>query len=600
MAMKKIFLPSLILALLSQLINAQIPTYKWAYSIGDVSQESIETLATDSENNIIIGGSMYGTTDMNPTEFLKILNQIGQQDAFIEKFDKDGNVLWGLNFGGALYDGINKIITDAYDNIYAVGYYRGNVDLNPDMVDQDLVTLHGLYDMFIVKYNKEGEYIWGHGIGGLKEDGIFSIALDIMGNIYVTGHFNGTVDFDGTPAGVMEISSSFDSDDGFLAKYNSDGEISWVFRIGGSDGDFSKEVAVDNDGNIIVTGTFEGTINFGDGFINAADGTNPGWPKEGDAFIAKYNNGGDLIWAKSIVGDDGPNGGYDNSVNSLVIDDDNNIYVTGLIYGKGDFDMDYIDEHIDTSFSDYASYFAKYNSDGDYIWSHTTAPKVIGFTRDMAIDANNDIYLTGNFFYSSGPPWEADFDVHPDSIHALQSYGGPDVFIVKYNSDAQLLWAYNVGGKGYDYGTALAIDDSFNVCVGGWFFESTDFDANPDTNFIWLPYIKPNYGDNAWIGKYHQEGIAHDTTVNQGNRDEVVFRQSVLIYPNPALDKLQLLIEGPSAEANRRMHPRIVIQNLDGKIIKNIPFSDEIDISELAPGMYFIKIGRDIKKFVKL
>ncbi len=572
------------------ILFSQIPTYDWAYSIGDVGQENLDALITDSENNIIIGGQMYSTTDMDPTEFSEILYQIGQQDAFIEKFDADGNVSWGVNFGGPAYDGIYKMTVDNADNIYAIGYYgysAGTIDLNPDIVDQDLVVAHGGYDMFITKFNGDGEYIWGHGIGAVEDDWINNITIDDAGNIYITGQFKGTVDFDGTEAGILEINSTFDKYDGFLAKYNADGEISWAFRIGGVDDDFANEVAVDAAGNILVTGTFQGTGDFYGQLLTAADGTMIGWPKEGDAFIAKYNSDADLIWAKSIYGDDGFNGGYSNTVQALAIDDANNIYVTGVIYGEGDFDMEAGENMIET-YSDYDSYFAKYSPDGNFIWAHTTAPKVIGYNLDMIIDAQQDIYLTGDFNYSSGSPYEADFDFNPDSIYALQAKGEKDIYIAKYDSSAELIWAFNLGGSGWDFATAIALDNDFNICVGGWFFDSDDFDANPDSNFIWLPYTAPAYGNNIWMGKYHQDGI---TPVLLNELDAA--DQKFVIYPNPAVDKLNISIIDNKNET-------IKLYSITGKLIYQIPFTNELNISDLPVGMYLIEINNEIQKFIKL
>lgn len=594
--MKKLFTLQLCLAT-TIFLFAQIPTYQWAYSIGDVSQENLDAIVTDSENNVIIGGQMYSTTDMDPTEFDETLYQIGLQDAFIEKFPADGSIVtWGVSFGGLGYDGIYKMAVDDDDNIYAIGYYgysASPIDLNPDMVDQDIVTHHGGYDMFIVKFNKDGEYVWGHGLGGLSDDWINNIVID-GDNLYVTGQFIGTVDFDGS-AYLMEINSTLDKYDGFLAKYNLDGEIDWVFRIGGTDDDYANELAVDNEGNIIVTGTFQGNADFYGEILSAADGTLVGWPKEGDAFVAKYDNESDLIWAKSIRGDYEFNGGYSNSVFALALDDADNIYITGLIYGEGDFDMNDGEHEIET-YADYDSYFAKYTADGDLVWANTTAPKVTGYNLDMLVDGNNDIYLTGYFGYSAGVPYEADFDFNTDSIYALQSLGNNDIYIAKYDSSAELTWAYNLGGSGYDYATAIALDNEYNICVGGWFFNSDDFDANPDTNFIWLPYTIPTYGDNCWIGKYKQDGITipEDTTGGPDWINDFEADASFSVYPNPATEKIIAAWNNDAAKDNT-----IYIYDINGSIVKEIYRKQfftagmqqiEINIEDLSSGMYFLKI----------
>ena len=578
--MKKIFI--LLISLFTFTItHGQIPTYTWAYSIGDVSQEYLDALVTDNENNVIIGGQMYSTTDMDPTEFSEILYQIGQQDAFIEKMAADGSyVLWGINFGGPNYDGVVKLAVDDSDNIYAIGYFQLTADFDPNIVDVHNLTSNGGYDMFLAKYNKDGEFVWAHGMGDVEDDWINNIVIDEEQNIYVTGQFIGTVDFDGTE-GVLEINSTLDKYDGFLAKYNTDGEISWVFRMGGFYEDIANEVAVDKEGNIIVTGTFQGTADFDGTFLTAAGGTMIGWPEEGDAYIAKYNSDADLIWVKGIRGDAEFNGGYSNSVISLALDQDDNIYVTGLIYGEGDFDVN-DGEYVIETFDSYDSYFAKYSSDGNLIWAHVIAPKVFGFNLDMVIDANNDIYLTGDFNYSTGIPYEADFDVSDDNIFELQAVGEKDVYIAKYDSSSALLWAYSIGGSGWEFSTAISLDNNYDLCVGGWFYSTDDFDANPDSNFIWLPYTNPLYGNNIWVGKYHQDSIEIPVTVENS-----YFENAFFLYPNPAHENFTINFNSDLKDA------MIEIYNAMGEKIYSDSINDKektVSTITFSAGIYYVII----------
>lgn len=597
--MKSIIIISIIL-ISNTYIFSQIPTYQWAYSIGDVGQENLDDIATDSENNIIISGQMYSTTDMDPTEFSEILYQIGQQDAFIEKFNADGYVEWGLNFGGAYYDGVYQIAVDKDDNIFAVGYYRGTIDCDPDMVDVANIPGYGGYDMFLVKFDKNGEFIWAHGFGDVSaldyDDFVNSVAVDDDGSVYITGQFRGSIDFDPGPD-VHAINATITSIDCFAAKYNADGEYQWAFRISGFDGEYGTAITIDNNSDVIIAGQFEGTAEFSGHLITAAGGEILGYPKEGDVFIAKHNSDdGSYIWAKTIFGDTEQNAGYSNNAFALKTDADNNIYITGLLYGEGDFDMN-DDEFIVTAYGDYDNYFAKYSPEGDLIWVHTTAPKLPGYNLDMAIDGNNDIYLTGFFGYSTGVPYEADFDFNPDSIYALQSLGENDIYIAKYDSSAELLWAFSLGGSEYDYATAIALDNDYNICVGGWFFNTDDFDANPDSNFIWLPYTAPDWGDNIWMGKYKQDGITipQDTTDNPSGIDEITQNNSFIIYPNPAENNIQL--KNVNSEL---FNAQIEILNIHGEVINSFVYKNSsIDISALPVGLYFIRIENEIQKFVK-
>ncbi|MFZ1632367.1 MAG: T9SS type A sorting domain-containing protein, partial [Chitinophagales bacterium] len=231
-----------------------------------------------------------------------------------------------------------------------------------------------------------------------------------------------------------------------------------------------------------------------------------------------------------------------------------------------------------------------YDTEGNFVWSYVTAPKVVGYNLDLLVDYNNDIYLAGDYNYSAGIPYEADFDVDPDSIYMLQGLGEKDAYIAKYNANAEIIWAYSVGGSGWEFATAIDLDNDLNICVGGWFYNTTDFDANPDSNFIWLPYIEPTYGNNVWMGKYDQDVLVPVAI----NNDEIL-NNTLLIAPNPAVDFINLYFSNQDAAGET-----IIIKDITGKIAGQYTMNNKLEINNLSPGIYFIQAGNLVTQFVKL
>jgi len=173
--------------------NAQ--TLEWAKSFGGTSADISTTIVVDQMGNVYTTGFFKGTVDFDPSTEISNLNSNGNDDVFVQKMDADGNFLWAKSFGGISRDIARCIIVDKTGNVYTTGYYSGTVDFNPSE-EFGLLTSEGENDIFIQKLDSSGNFIWVKSIGGPTSDEGSSIALDASGNIYSTGYFTGTVDFD--------------------------------------------------------------------------------------------------------------------------------------------------------------------------------------------------------------------------------------------------------------------------------------------------------------------------------------------------------------------------------------------------------------------
>ena len=349
-------------------------------------------------------------------------------------------------------------------------------------------------------------------LGGTGDDGGSDMVLDSSGNIYVSGGFSGTVDFDPGP-GVFELTGG----GGFLAKYDNSGAFQWVIpAVGG-------RIALDGGGNIYLTGGFSGTVDFdpGPGVFELTSGGSL------DIFVAKLDNSGTFQWAHSMGGTAGWESGLDVAVDSstnscvvtggepilvakydsagslewefwvalagggswgtgVAVDGVGSVYLTGN--GNGDFDPG-------PGVFEFTSYpggsLAKYSSSGAFEWAFRTGGQSDVDSR-VALDGSDNVYVTSSFDGTQ------DFDPGP-GVFELTTDVGLDMFLAKYDSSGGFHWAVSASGPGNEYFVHLAVDDSGNSYVGGLFDgETADFSGTMFTN--------QGMGHDAFLASYDSSG----------------------------------------------------------------------------------------------
>ena len=154
----------------------------------------------------------------------------------------------------------------------------------------------GSYDIFVSKYDSSGNYQWTKAFGGSGNDWAYSVATDSSGNVYITGVFQTTVDFD--PGAGVDNRTSAGSNDTFLSKYDASGNYQWTRAFGGTGSDLVYSVATDSSGNVYIAGYFRNTVDFDPG-AGVDNRTSAG---ECDAFLSKYDASGNYQWTKAFGG----------------------------------------------------------------------------------------------------------------------------------------------------------------------------------------------------------------------------------------------------------------------------------------------------------
>ena len=212
--------------------NAQSTTFQWAKSWGAVNNETGYSIKLDGYGNVYTIGSFSGTVDFNPDAGVYNLTSSGSlDDIFVSKLDNSGHFLWAIKMGGTGNDYGASLAVDLLGNVIITGYFYNTVDFDPGSGVYNL-TSAGSNDIFVCKLDFSGNFLWAENIGGTSVDAGYSVAVDSLTNIYTTGYFYNTVDFN-AGAGIFNLTSA-GAQDIFVLTLDSFGNFTWAKPLGGA------------------------------------------------------------------------------------------------------------------------------------------------------------------------------------------------------------------------------------------------------------------------------------------------------------------------------------------------------------------------------
>ncbi len=411
------------------------------------------------------------------------------------------NFEWVTGIQGASLLNARNISTDLNGNIVVSGDFAGTIDFDPGLGVNNITTAGGI-DFFVQKLDSNGNLIWAFTIGATGNEDALGMEVDNSGNVYVTGHFENTVDFDPGP-GVFNLTSN-GLNDIFIVKINLSGNLVWAKSIGAGGNDYGYDLKVDTNNYLYVVGNFTNTVDFdpGPGITNAASNG------VSDAFALKMDTAGIFIWAKTF-------GGLDNCYSeAVVIGKHNDIFLTGNYKGSVDFDPG-IGTNVIMSFGNTDSYLLRLDTAGIFIWSGSIGGANIEDGEDLCTDASGNIFVTGSYEFG------ADLDLGPDTVYA-NNRGDKDIYIMKIDTSGNLIWVNTYGSFGADRGISIYCDEFDNIILGGLFSGQVDFDhsmgisnlnSGGGTDIIILKLN--NQGDELWginIGDTGNDGAQSITS----------------------------------------------------------------------------------------
>ena len=390
------------------------------------------SITVDAQGNVYITGSFYGgEVDFDPGDGVFSL-KAETEDMFISKMDACGNFVWVKQIGGTTEDHVigYSIALDASGNIYTIGSFDGYaVDLDPGQGTYIFNTDYNVARVFVSKLDASGNFVWAKQMEAIGDGASFygsyglAIALDLAGNVYITGYFAGTVDFD---PGPDVFSLSTDYGDNYICKLDASGNFKWAGQAGQTSQSFvtGNAMAVDPSGNVYTTGFFNGTVDFdpGPGVFNLSAVINR---DDRSIYISKLNTSGNFIWAKKI-GEIGPAdfvNDYPPQYSSIALDAAGYVYTTGPFRRVVDFDPG-LGVHNLAPFGDQDVFVTKMDAAGTFVWAKQMGGNGTANSSSIAADITGNVYIEGAF------KGTIDFDPGP-GVYNLTSIGTVDHFIHK-------------------------------------------------------------------------------------------------------------------------------------------------------------------------
>ena len=432
-----------ILSGFKQTINAQSTNWLWAKSAGGGDIDEGQSVATDAQGHVFVTGS-FESSSITIGSYTLANGDPGfsTDDIFVAKYDSLGTVLWAKRFGGdnipGDYDKGLGIVVDPLGNSYVTGFFDNGS--SPITFGSFVLTGAGGRNMFVAKYDPAGNVLWAKTPAGTSATSFGqSISLDTLGNVFVTGSFQNTVAF-----GTTTLTCT-GSEDVFTVKYDPAGTEQWAKSGSGTGGDYANGVTADASGNSMVTGYFYSpTITFGATVLTNASGG-------GTFFIVKYDASGNVLWAKSAGGSQGP--AVTDRGNSLCSDTLGNIFVTGSFFSSS---ITFGVTTLNSSGGD-DLFVVKYDPLGTVLWAKSATGNMGGGGQSIRTDFFGNVYVAGAYSSST---------LTLGAITLLNA-GGTDGFLAKYDPVGNVLWAKNVGGSNSDWAAGIALGGGGTAYVTG-------------------------------------------------------------------------------------------------------------------------------------
>ncbi|MEP7168334.1 MAG: SBBP repeat-containing protein [Bacteroidota bacterium] len=532
-------------------------------------------------------------------------------------FSQAPNWLWATSAGNSNYDEGTCIATDNNGFIYVAGIFWSSTITFGSTTLTNLGT--GSQDLFLVKYDASGNVIWAKSAGGNSSDYVLNIAVDLTGDVYLTGFFSSPV----ITFGTISL-SLIGSDDMFVVKYDSTGTALWAKKAGGTSQDWGYDITTNAIGNVFVTGWFSSpTITLSTGTL-----TNNGFGQ--DMFLIKYDSGGNIIWAKSAGGN------LSDASLGITSDSNDNVYITG-IFESSTIMFDTITLTNPGSITS-DMFITKYDTSGNVLWAKSSGGTERDGGRRIISDAYGNVYVTGSFKSSS-----ITFGSNTLLNFGTNTY---DMYVVKYNSLGNVIWAQSAGNTNDDSGFSINTDASGNVYASGFFYGSSiTFGSSSLTNMgavgtvdsyivkydsagniIWakglggtandgIYSIATDANNNVYAAGYFVSpslvlGSITLTNPYIGFSDVFVAKLSgtvgidehfaneneLIIYPNPSIGNFNIYFNDAPRNAT------VKIFNLLGEEIYADNFTQDVSIIKniqlnTSPGIYFIRMNADEREY---
>ncbi len=544
----------------------------WARQLGAGARQCyINDIAIDNWGNIITTGRYVGTGDFNPgADTFALSNNSANtslHNIFISKLDAGGNFIWAMQFTGSagVSDGI-AITTDGLGNVITGGSFRNTMNFDPGNANIILTVLAGV-DGYIAKLDSSGHFRWvkhlaGQSTGTSNAREIYDIVADKQGQIYATGYFSHTANFDvGASNQVLTAVSGYDA---IVAKYDSSGTLTWIRQFGGFAGDIGRGIALDNDRNVYTVGTFSDSVNFDPGngnyYLKTKNNANAFYT---DVYFSKLDNEGRFLWAKSMGGKQIDQG------DRIAIDSSRNIYTVGYFQSDScDFDPDPARAYILSVLPPPIPQFPQLLNNEIFIHKLGCADTV---SSEQVVNACA-AYTFGDEVWEQSGIYE----------RKLRAVSGCDSTVTIDLRIQELNVIINVNG--FILSTSQSYSAYQWIMNGVLILGATGASYEVTENGQYQVIIQSEYGCSDTSAVYEVSNVG--TSIARPGSDSGV----PLLYPNPTKGEIQI---------RGRKEVCIHLSTIEGRIIKTVCRVNSFSLAGMPQGVYIVRIEDENGRLLK-
>jgi hypothetical protein len=536
-------------------IQAQTPNFQWARAIGDTAFDYAKSITIDDSGNVYTVGTFQGIVDFNPGLAVSNLTSLTVPSAFISKLDANGNFKWAKKIGGTSNTYGEGIAISNLGDIYITGYFYGTTDFNPSLFFTNNISCSGGSDAYILKLSSSGVFVWVKTIGDIGNDVGRKVKVNNTGDVYITGKFEQTVDFN---PGASIITMTATNKDAFILKLDASGNFGWSKKLGGTGIENAIDMSIDHLGNVYSIGSFDGNID-----LDPSTAANLIYTTSGlqDIYISKLDASGNFVWGRKI------GNAANNFATAIANDTSGNPYITGYFEDTLDFNPNNLAiTNLIADFTD--AYILKLNPVNGYlIWVKQIGGSNFDEAHSITIDQNNNSYITGQFKSN------CDFDPNAGVFTLNTTGNGRDLFVLKLSDAGNFIWVKATGGNGVVNSTGIVVSNTNEVLVAGYFEGTVDFDDPNAVNFSSTGLR------DIFIYKLNQNSVSGFSTNTKA--------QSFSIFPNPTSTQLHIVFD------QEQNNTKIKLIDVFGKTIQVQTFtgtSKSIDVTMLNSGIYYLQV----------
>lgn len=470
--MKKIY-ALLLFCCFRLLVFSQNVNHQFSVGFASSGDDRARSVAIDQSGNSYLTGSFSNQINIGGV----VYQSSGGSDIFIVKLDVLGNVVWSKTIGGIGNDAGRDIVLDNLGNVIVVGFFNGTVDFDPG-VGVNSITSFGLGDGFVLKMNSSGVFNYAGNVGGVDEDRIETVAYNaVLDDIALGGWLKGEADISPNPESDINLGTYLANSNGgsdfFVTMLDNEQvyefpSFFWGFSRGGTSDDLLWDMTFDNDGYLIMSGSFIGDVNFGLGSPIVYGGGFSG-------FLAKYDWDGDAAWVKNVI--------LSGEALGVHVRDDNSIVCIGNFF-NGIFEYSFQNmwgielggQYINLPSVSNDSFVATFDQEGQFLNFKTYTCDQTDVFYALTSDSQGNVYVGGLFSGSM----DVDGTV-------LTSQGLWDVIVLKLDPSLEKIWAKSTGGAlsdDYVWDMQLFPNDDIGLVSN---FQSGTIDLDPNISNVDLP-----------------------------------------------------------------------------------------------------------------